>query len=100
MEQLTYVGAGHIEWREVPEPQLQGDREALVRPIAVTTCDLDFAIVRGLVPFPAPFALGHESVGEVNNWCGSRHGAAWGPGRRAVSDFLRSVLILHSRLDG
>ncbi|HME92546.1 MAG TPA: alcohol dehydrogenase catalytic domain-containing protein [Myxococcaceae bacterium] len=65
MEQLTYVGAGHIEWREVPEPQLQGDREALVRPIAVTTCDLDFAIVRGLVPFPAPFALGHESVGEV-----------------------------------
>ena len=38
---------------------------ALVRPVAVATCDLDDMIVRGTSPFPAPFALGHEGVAEV-----------------------------------
>jgi len=65
MQELTFVGPGQIEWREVPAPALEGDVEALVRPIAVATCDLDAVIVRGLTPFPAPFALGHEFVAEV-----------------------------------
>ncbi len=65
MHELAYVAPGRVEWREAPTPRLQGDGEALVRPIAVATCDLDAAIVRGLSPFPPPFALGHESVAEV-----------------------------------
>ena len=65
MRELTFVGPGQVEWHEVPEPTLQGDGEALVRPIAVATCDLDAAIVRGLSPFPPPFALGHEFAAEV-----------------------------------
>src|SRR2546428_11995766 len=65
MEELTYVGPGQVEWRDAPAPLLQGDGEALVRPVAVATCDLDAVIVRGLAPFPPPFPLGHESVVDV-----------------------------------
>src|SRR3989449_3549946 len=65
MREVTYVGPGQVEWREAPAPRLRGDGEALVRPIAVATCDLDTVIVRGLAPFPPPFPLGHESVAEV-----------------------------------
>jgi threonine dehydrogenase-like Zn-dependent dehydrogenase len=43
----------------------RADVEALVRPIAVATCDLDQMIARGVSPFPPPFPLGHESVAEV-----------------------------------
>ena len=67
MQALTFVAGGHLEWRDVPAPSLQGNGEALVRPLAVATCDLDAAIVRGQVPFPGPFTLGHESVGEVTD---------------------------------
>src|SRR5262249_56142405 len=65
MEQLTLVEAGRIEWREVAEPRLEGPAEAIVRPLAVTRCDIDLPYVSGLFPPPRPFALGHECVGEV-----------------------------------
>ena len=65
MQELTYVGPGNVEWREAAAPRISGDGEALVRPIAVATCDLDAVIVRGLAPFPPPFPLGHVSVAEV-----------------------------------
>jgi threonine dehydrogenase-like Zn-dependent dehydrogenase len=65
MQELTFIGAGNIEWREAPAPRIQGPGEALVRPLAVATCDLDAAIVKGLIPLPGPFALGHEFVAEV-----------------------------------
>ena len=41
MRQLTCTGPGAIEWRDVAEPRLQGDVEALVRPLAVARCDID-----------------------------------------------------------
>ena len=65
MRQLNYVGPGQLEWRDVPAPTLSSDRAALVRPVAVATCDLDALIITGESPFPAPFALGHECVAEV-----------------------------------
>jgi threonine dehydrogenase-like Zn-dependent dehydrogenase len=65
MRQLTVVDKGRLEWLDVPEPKLEGDGEALVRPLAVATCDLDAQIVRGTTPFPLPIALGHECIGEV-----------------------------------
>lgn len=65
MRALTYAGPDTLEWREATAPRLGGDGEALVRPLAVATCDLDALIVGGLSPFPAPFALGHEGVAEV-----------------------------------
>jgi alcohol dehydrogenase len=65
MRQLTYLGPNELEWRDASEPQLASDRAALVRPLAVATCDLDAAIVTGASPFPPPFPIGHECVAEV-----------------------------------
>jgi threonine dehydrogenase-like Zn-dependent dehydrogenase len=44
---------------------LRGDGEALVRPIASTTCDIDQWIIQGEFPVDGPFAIGHECVAEV-----------------------------------
>jgi threonine dehydrogenase-like Zn-dependent dehydrogenase len=65
MRELTFVEAGKIEWRESAAPKLGGGGEALVRPLAVSRCDLDFVLARGKAPVPGPFPLGHECVGEV-----------------------------------
>jgi alcohol dehydrogenase len=65
MRQLTYVEPHRLEWWEVDDRELDGGGHALVRPLAVATCDLDAAIVRGLTPFPPPFPFGHECVAEV-----------------------------------
>jgi alcohol dehydrogenase len=65
MQQLTYVAPGELGWRDAPAPSLDSDRAALVRPLAVATCDLDALIVAGGSPFEPPFALGHECVAEI-----------------------------------
>jgi threonine dehydrogenase-like Zn-dependent dehydrogenase len=64
MRRLDFIEKGKLEWREAPDPKLAGDREAIVRPVALATCDIDVAFVQGR--FPAePFPFGHECVGEV-----------------------------------
>ncbi|MCA1480868.1 alcohol dehydrogenase catalytic domain-containing protein, partial [Bradyrhizobium sp. NBAIM08] len=65
MKSLTFAGKDQIEWRDAPDSKLQGDGEAIVRPLAVATCDLDQLIVRGMIPFEEPFPIGHECVAEV-----------------------------------
>jgi alcohol dehydrogenase len=65
MQSLHFVDKGELEWRDVPDSKLEGDGEALVRPLAVATCDLDALIVRGFVPTEDPFPFGHECVAEV-----------------------------------
>lgn len=65
MEQLFFIERGRVEWRGVPRPELADGADALVRPIAVATCDLDTGLIEGQAPFPGPFPLGHEGVGEV-----------------------------------
>lgn len=65
MRQLTYTGPNQLDWLDVPDPRLTSDRAALVRPVAVATCDLDSLIVNGQSPFAPPFPLGHECVAEI-----------------------------------
>jgi len=67
MQQLTYVKAKQLEWWEVAKPQLEGAGQAIVRPIAVARCDLDYYIAIGAYRTPGPFALGHEMVGVVTD---------------------------------
>ena len=65
MQQLTFLEAGKVEWRDVPEPTLENDGQAIVRPLTVATCDLDAALMFGQAPYKGPFGLGHEGVAEV-----------------------------------
>ena len=65
MQQLVYTAPHKLEWREAAEPSLASERAALVRPLAVATCDLDALILSGESPFQPPFPIGHECVAEV-----------------------------------
>lgn len=65
MRRLWFEGPGDVVWREAPEPVITRSHEAIVRPIAATTCDLDVMILRGDTPFQPPMALGHEAVAQV-----------------------------------
>jgi threonine dehydrogenase-like Zn-dependent dehydrogenase len=65
VRQLEITGARAVRWNEVAAPGLQGDGEALVKPLAVAMCDLDAAFLAGVIPVAEPFPLGHECVGEV-----------------------------------
>lgn len=67
MRALTFVEKGKLEWRDAPDPKLEGDRQALVRPVALATCDIDVAFVQGLAPVGGPYSFGHEGVGEVTD---------------------------------
>lgn len=85
MQALTFVAPGSIEWQEVPTARLEGAKEALVQPLAVARCDLDYVLARGKAPAEGPFALGHECVGEVVEVGDAVRGVA--PGDRVVVPF-------------
>jgi threonine dehydrogenase-like Zn-dependent dehydrogenase len=82
MASLTFEGPDQLAWRDDPPPALDSDDSALVRPVAVATCDLDDLIVSGSSPFPPPFAIGHEGVAEVVEVGDSV--AAFVPGDRVI----------------
>jgi alcohol dehydrogenase len=65
MRSLVLKGTRRLAWHEVPDPQRQHEREAIVRPLAVASCDLDWPIIFGRAPFPLPIHIGHECVAEV-----------------------------------
>lgn len=78
--QLVLESSGKAVWTDVAVPTLDGATgpgagatgaaaepggAALVRPVAVATCDLDTVINAGAFPLPLPYALGHEFVADV-----------------------------------
>jgi alcohol dehydrogenase len=65
VKQLMFVERGRVEWREGPVPDLLDEGDALVRPLAVATCDIDRGFIDGTVRVPGPFPLGHEGIAEV-----------------------------------
>jgi alcohol dehydrogenase len=65
MQQLVLDGPGAVHWEEVPDPELVDAGQAIVRPLAVATCDLDVGVLRGVFPLPGPYPFGHEAVAEV-----------------------------------
>lgn len=65
IRQLNYVEARTLEWHEVPAPALPSNTGALVRPLVVSTCDMDGVVISGAAPFKGPLPVGHEGVAEV-----------------------------------
>jgi alcohol dehydrogenase len=64
VQQLMLDGPGALHWEEVAEPVAAG-ASAVVRPLAVATCDLDVGVLRGAFPLEGPYPFGHEGVAEV-----------------------------------
>ena len=67
MRSLMFVAPGQLRFDDVEAPTLVEPGDALVRPLAATTCDLDHEVIAGKTPFSrvGPFPLGHECVGTV-----------------------------------
>ena len=94
MRQLTCIEPGTVTWQQVPEPTLLGDREALVRPLAVARCDIDLFLTSGFIPSRGPFALGHECVAEILALGDAVRGLR--VGQRVVVSFQISCGTCHS----
>ena len=63
MQRLLLDGPGALHWEDAPEPEVTDDA-ALVRPIAVATCDLDVGVLQGIYPLEGPYPFGHEGVAD------------------------------------
>src|SRR4051794_2183204 len=52
MRSLVLEDTRRLAWHDVPEPQRGHEREAIVRPLAVATCDGDQPMIFGQTPLP------------------------------------------------
>lgn len=65
MKQLMRHATGDLRWEPQPEAPQLDPGQALVRPLAVATCDLDLAVLGNGDLLPGTFPLGHEFVARV-----------------------------------
>jgi threonine dehydrogenase-like Zn-dependent dehydrogenase len=65
VRRLLLESAGQVRWEDTADPVLSGPGAAIVAPVAVATCDLDVAVLRGRFPLPGPYPFGHEAVASV-----------------------------------
>jgi alcohol dehydrogenase len=66
MKALVYQGPGSMSWKDVPDPALQADTDAIIRVDVTTICGTDLHILKGDTPeVNAGRILGHEAVGTV-----------------------------------
>jgi len=66
MRAVVYHGPGNQAWEEVPDPEIIGDGDAIVRVDAATICGTDLHILKGDVPaVRSGRILGHEAVGTI-----------------------------------
>lgn len=61
---MVFVGPGRVEQRDPTPARLTSDLSAVVRPVAVSTCDMDAVALSGAIRF-RPAGLGHEAVADV-----------------------------------
>lgn len=79
----TDYGAGHMELRDRPEPQIAPD-EVLIKVKACGICGSDLKIQEDQHPYTPPVVVGHEFAGEVVEVGSSVQ--TWVPGDRVVSE--------------
>jgi alcohol dehydrogenase len=66
MRALVYHGPGQKAWEEVPDPEIIGDDDIIVRVDAATICGTDLHILKGDLPEVSKGTiLGHEAVGTI-----------------------------------
>ena len=92
MRALIFNGPDQLEWQERADPALSGEDEAIVRPLAVATCDLDDADRRRQVAVSRPVRA--RPRGRRGGGRGRRrrdHGRTRRPCRGPVPDQLRRL---------
>jgi alcohol dehydrogenase len=62
---MVLEGPGRVRWEEAEPPVVSAGDQAIVRPLAVATCDLDVGVLQGRFPLAGPYPFGHEGVAEV-----------------------------------
>jgi alcohol dehydrogenase len=83
MRAVVYHGPGRKAWEEVPDPEIIGDGDAIVRVDAATICGTDLHILKGDVPAVRQGRiLGHEAVGTIDEVGDGVHTLA--PGDRVL----------------
>jgi threonine dehydrogenase-like Zn-dependent dehydrogenase len=65
MQQLNFIKPHVLEWHEVPAPVLPDGKAVIVRPLTVSTCDMDGIVIGGGMPLRGPVPLGHEGEGVI-----------------------------------
>jgi alcohol dehydrogenase len=66
MRAVVYHGPGSKAWEDVPDPEIIGDSDVIVRVEATTICGTDLHILKGDVPaVRRGRILGHEAVGTI-----------------------------------
>jgi len=66
MKALTWHGRGDIRCDSVPDPQIQNDRDIIIKVTACAICGSDLHLMGGYVPtMESGDILGHETMGEV-----------------------------------
>lgn len=66
MKALVYHGPGKKAWEERTKPEIQNDKDAIVRVLKTTICGTDLHIMKGDVPEVTDGrVLGHEGIGII-----------------------------------
>ena len=66
MKATCWMGTGSVEVRDVPEPQILNQRDAIVRITSTAICGSDLHLYNGFMPsMKKGDVLGHEFMGEV-----------------------------------
>ena len=99
MKAVCWEGTNDIRVERVPDPSILNPRDAIVRVTSTAICGSDLHLLDGFIPTMKPGdILGHEFMGEVVEvGRGVQQPAEGRPRRRAVSDRLRQLLLLHAR---
>ncbi|SDG23326.1 Threonine dehydrogenase [Sinosporangium album] len=66
MKANCWMGRGHVEVMDVPDPEIMNARDAIVRVTSTAICGSDLHLVDGYIPtVKKGDVLGHEFMGEV-----------------------------------
>lgn len=66
MRANCWMGRGHVEVRDVPDPRILNSRDAVVRITSTAICGSDLHLYDGYIPtMKKGDVLGHEFMGEV-----------------------------------
>jgi hypothetical protein len=98
VQRLMLESTARVFWQEVEDPPPPPPGAALVRPVAVATCDLDVGVLRGRFPLPGALSVRtRRSRRGRRNWRGRDDGRARRPSRGALPDFVWRLWAVPTR---